>query len=243
MPGTNECTVTLSIQSTGAEDKPSVVFHIGLNGSPVKANLQLSPEEWQEARELSTRFNELFEQRGRPKVASAGLTLIGDRLFELWLAPAWQEIGTRLPAGTHTTLLIATPIPEALNLPWELLRLPGRDFIGFDRRFSVRRLPRFATALPAFAGELPAGPPRVLFMACAPLDLAQLDFDKEEEYLVRAVAGPNVHFYAADLGSFEELGRLIAEFDPHIVHLSGHGAVKEGLGYFAFEDMSGANLT
>ncbi|MCX9076293.1 MAG: tetratricopeptide repeat protein, partial [Candidatus Methanoperedens sp.] len=43
-----------------------------------------------------------------------------------------------------------------------------------------------------------------------------------------------------DMGSFEELRQRINEFQPHIVHLTGHGIVKEdGLGYFAFEDERG----
>ncbi|HKV38055.1 MAG TPA: CHAT domain-containing protein, partial [Blastocatellia bacterium] len=238
--GQSESTVSLSIQSAGSPEKPSFLFNISLDGSPVRTNLALSPADRHAVRELSQQFNDLFERRGGPSVTAAGLNFIGNRLFELWLLPAWDEIKSRLPhAAQVTTLLIATDIADVLNIPWELLKPAGRDFVGFDARFSVRRLPRFETRLPAFAGQLPPGPLRVLFMACAPLDQAPLDFEREEEYLLRAVAGPNVHLYTGDQGSFEELRHLINEFEPHIVHLSGHGTVEEGLGYFIFEDERG----
>src|SRR5215471_4506549 len=238
----HESTITLSIKSTGSPENPSIIYHVALDGSPVLGNQQLSAGDWQAIQQLSEDFGALFEQRSRPAVAAGGLNRVGGALYDLWLARAWDQIKARLPHGAHTNLLIASDLTEALNLPWEILSLPGRDFIGFDPRFSVRRLPRIENSLPAFAGQLPAGPLRILFMACAPTDQAALDYEREEEDLLRAVASPNVHFYTGDLGTFEELRRLINEFEPHIVHLSGHGAVEDdGLGYFLFEDERGAS--
>ena len=46
-------------------------------------------------------------------------------------------------------------------------------------------------------------------------------------------------FDSCDLGSFEELKEKVSEFQPHIVHLTGHGAVMEGEGRFAFEKEDG----
>ena len=63
----------------------------------------------------------------------------------------------------------------------------------------------------------------------APRGEAELDFEREEELLLRAFgrAGGNVVFDSGDLGSFEELGQRIGTFRPHIVHLTGHGATRE----------------
>ena len=79
-------------------------------------------------------------------------------------------------------------------------------------------------------------------MACAPQDQATLDYEREEASLLQAIAraGPNVAFDSGDLGTFEELRQRINEFQPHLVHLTGHGIVgDDGLGYFAFEDERG----
>jgi hypothetical protein len=48
-----------------------------------------------------------------------------------------------------------------------------------------------------------------------------------------------VAFDSCDLGSFEELKEKVSEFQPHIVHLTGHVAVLEGEGRFAFEKKDG----
>ncbi len=119
-------------------------------------------------------------------------------------------------------------------------------------------------------GRLPRPPLRILFVACSPKDEAELDYEREERALLQAVgrAGGKVMVDTGDLGTFRELQELIAEYDPHIVHLTGHatlgrkcpkchrlndaGATRcsgrscessldgaPALGYFAFEDDEG----
>ncbi|MBM4086436.1 MAG: CHAT domain-containing protein, partial [Planctomycetes bacterium] len=84
-------------------------------------------------------------------------------------------------------------------------------------------------------------PLRILFTACAPTQLAGLDYEKEEEAILRIAdrLGDKVHLDIAEAGAFDELRDLIAERKPHIVHLSGHGVLKDGVGHFAFEDERG----
>jgi len=161
---------------------------------------------------------------------------LGSELFDLWLAESWDEIEKKVPSSAHLMLVVASDAPDALNLPWEMLRLPKKlrlpdcDFIGFDPSFSVRRLPGAERKLEAFAGALRPGPLRVLFMASSPLDLPELYFEREEEAFIRAIskAGPDAAFDICDMGSFDELRERINEFKPHIVHLTGHGIVGRG---------------
>src|SRR5207253_1401296 len=72
-------------------------------------------------------------------------------------------------------------------------------------------------------------------------DLAGLDHEREEEAILRIAhrLGGKVHLDIAEAGTFDELRDLISEYQPHIVHLSGHGIVSEGVGYFAFENERG----
>ena len=46
-------------------------------------------------------------------------------------------------------------------------------------------------------------------------------------------------FDSCDLGTFEELKERVNEFRPHILHLTGHGVVRDGKGHFAFEKEDG----
>jgi hypothetical protein len=119
-------------------------------------------------------------------------------------------------------LVIASEIPEILNLPWELLLppLPDRDFLGINPLFRIRRFSSSAKQMAPFTGELRARPLRLLFMACAPTDQPTLDYEREEEALFRAIYGQDVAFESCDLGTFEELKEKVSEFKPHDVQLT-----------------------
>ncbi len=91
------------------------------------------------------------------------------------------------------------------------------------------------------ADSLRPGPLRILFLVAAPIDQAQLDYEREEDAMLRATARlPGVARPVRRVGSFEELVELVAECRPHVVHLSGHGRMAtDGQGTFAFEDERG----
>jgi hypothetical protein len=148
-----------------------------------------------------------------------------------------------LGLGDQRVLVIGSESASVLNLPWELLRPAGGEAIGADAQWSLRRLPWADRPLEPTGGQLPGGLLRVLYMVAAPRDQAELDFEREEELLLRAFgrAGQRVVFVSGDLGSFEELRDLIGDFRPHIVHLAGHGVTRAAQAYFAIEDERGAS--
>jgi CHAT domain-containing protein len=82
---------------------------------------------------------------------------------------------------------------------------------------------------------------RIVFLAAAPQDQVALDYEKEEEAILRAtVKLQGAQLFTAELGTFEELDDLLQRVKPHIVHLSGHGIVgNDGVGHFCFEDEAG----
>ncbi|MCI0489841.1 MAG: hypothetical protein L0229_24890 [Blastocatellia bacterium] len=200
-------TITLSIRDKGTPGQPAFIFNLMLDGKVIESDQSLSPDQSQSVRDFSRAYGNLFEHRFAPGVASDNLKVLGAQLFDLWLARAWDRLKTGIPSGAKRSLIIASDAPDALNLPWELMRPPGNDFIAFDPKYSIRRLPSTDPTLAPFAGRLPPRPLRILFMACSPQDLASLDFEREEESLIRAIAsaGPDVTFDSGDLGSFEEL--------------------------------------
>jgi tetratricopeptide (TPR) repeat protein/CHAT domain-containing protein len=241
MPNT-EAVITLAIKAAAQDDQRIFLFHIQLNGEVIAPNQSLSPADAQAARDLSKQYNALYEKHRAPNLVSDDLRYLGGQLFNTWLASAWPTIITKLQPGATRALVIASDVPEILNLPWELIAADSSNFIGLDAKFTVRRLPKKDVLLAAANTQLPPRPLRILFMACAPREQTQLEFEREEDAIIKAIAkaGTNVAFDSGDAGTFEELLERINEFQPHVVHLTGHGVVKDdGLGYFAFEDERG----
>jgi CHAT domain len=211
-----------------------------LEGKVLSSNLSLSLEDSKEVREISRSYGALFEQGCRPMKEAEAQEALGRKLFSLWMASSWDKIKAAVPVGSQRFLVIASDVSEVLNLPWELLLPPDGDLLGIDPRFKIRRLPASGKQQALFDRELRPRPLRLLFMACSPRDLATLDYEREEEALFRAIYGEDVAFDSCDLGTFEEFKDKVNEFKPHVVHLTGHGAVIEGQGRFAFEKEDGS---
>lgn len=195
-----EPTITLSIKETG-ELSSTYHYHILLNGNPITSNQSLSLQESQAVREFSRGFAALFEQRCRPEKDADAQRAMGRQLFDFWLAPSWEKIRAAVPVTSLRSLVIASEVPEILNLPWELLLPPESDFLGINPLFRIRRFPSSARQMASFTGELRPRPLRLLFMACSPSDQPTLDYEKEEEALFRAVYGQDVAFDSCDQGT------------------------------------------
>jgi tetratricopeptide (TPR) repeat protein len=235
-------TILLSIREAEEAGQPVFLFDVLVNEDVIASNQSLSAAESQSARELSRRYNLLFEQHYAPPLASDALKSVGAELFNLWLSRVWDKVREKCPPGSGRLLAVASDVADVLNLPWELLRPAGGEFVGLDAKFNVRRLPWHDRRPAAYTGALRPRPLRVLFMACAPKDQHPLDYEREEEALLKVIAkaGPNVVFDSGDMGTFDELREWLDSFDPHVVHLTGHGVVRDdGLGYFCFEDEKG----
>ncbi len=232
-------TITLSIKESGAPSNSTYLFYISLDGHLLLTNQSLSSQDSEKLWQISRRYSSLFEQACRPEMGASAEAALGAQLFALFLASSWERICSAVPSGSTRFLTIASDAPEILNLPWELLRPPGGEFLGLDPLFAIRRLPGSDKKLETFGGELRARPLRLLFMACAPTDQATLDYEREEEALFRAVSGQDVAFDSCDLGTFQELKERVSEYRPHILHLTGHGVVRDGKGHFAFEKEDG----
>ena len=134
-------TITLSIKEAGAPPNPTYLFRISLDGHPILTNQSLSPQDSEKLRQISRRYSSLFEQSCRPEMEAGAEAALGARLFALFLASSWEKICSAVPSGRTRFLVIASDAPEILNLPWELLRPPGGEFLGLDARYVIRCLP------------------------------------------------------------------------------------------------------
>ena len=216
-----------------------------VDGRPIGEPIPVEVQAFRAMADLNARFTALFEPGGgrernsRPFAEAEALRAMGGLLFATWFEPRRSLVLADLDdAGPHE-LLVRSPVSEALNLPWELVELAGGRPVGCDAAWSSFRSPLMKA--PAPGGALRPGPLRVLFVAAAPIDQPLLDYEREEDAMLRATARlQNVVVHFAEAGSFDELKQLAAECRPHVVHLSGHGAVgPDGQGVFAFEDERG----
>jgi hypothetical protein len=165
-------TITLSIKEAGERPNSTYIFYIQLDGKVLTSNQSLSLPDSRSVREISCSFGSLFEQGCKPEMDADAQRALGKQLFDLWLAPSWEKITAAVPVGALRFLVIASDIPEILNLPWELLLPPEGDFLGINSLFRIRRFPSTTRQMATFAGELRPGPLRLLFMACSPFGSA-----------------------------------------------------------------------
>ncbi len=186
----------------------------------------------------TTELTESFEGGKRPLADPVSLSDLGHQLKDTLLGTLWDHMQQDI-SSSDGTLLISSSAPALLNLPWELLPSPTSAFLVADGRWAIRRTTRETLATPNL-GQV-ALPLRILFAACAPIDQKGLDYEREEEAMLRLAAklGNKVHLSIAEAATFDELSNLISELKPHVVHLSGHGIVQDGIGYFTFEDERG----
>jgi tetratricopeptide (TPR) repeat protein len=257
-----ESVITLQITMESTPSHNAFHYHILQDGRVIASNQSLSQTDTEAVYDVSRRYAMLFELFDTPALSNKAQEQLGKKLFKLWLATTWDKI--KIPAGFRRILVIASDMPDVLNLPWELMLPPDGDFLGVNPLFSIRRQPNMKE-LSKFNGDYRARPLRLLFMACAPLDQNPLDYDFEEDSLLKVISG-DVIFDSCDMGTFDELRQKVTQLQPHVIHLTGHGFIgkmcpkcKElndpsdlscrictasltGIkahGYFAFEDETG----
>jgi hypothetical protein len=84
---TKDAIITLSIKVAGTPPQSTYLFHVMVDGNVIASNQSLSPEESKAVREISRRYNALFEGGCAPKLAAEKLTALGAELFGLWMDP------------------------------------------------------------------------------------------------------------------------------------------------------------
>jgi hypothetical protein len=160
--------ISISISESGQGPAATFGFHLRLDDDVFASNQALTVTQSQTLRELSRHYGQMFEQHRLPQMTSTELAAIGGQLFEFWLAPFWPRLSPRLGLSDQRVLAISSDQASVLNLPWELLRPDGREAIGADAKWSLRRLPWADRQLTVTADALPAGPLRVLYMGFLP---------------------------------------------------------------------------
>ena len=209
--------ITITVSEAGSAQTRTFEYKVILEGEVVSER-KLSPVQTSEVREMAMQYLSLLQGGGGSSSAGAKsyLPILGAGLFHLFLESGWQEFGSKILAGEVGRLVINSSIPEVLQLPWELLRFPGREEnLGDNPNNSLIRHPGSSGSLYKSSLELAPGPLRVLFLA------AERDFEREESEMLKMAAGLDMSLEISDSGTLEELKSLAGSFRPHIVHLVG----------------------
>ncbi len=158
----------------------------------------------------------------------------GQRLFETVFAgpvgQLWQERLKDLGPRRQPLRVVVRIDPQTahplLNLPWEYLH-DGSDFLALSWRTPLSRLPWGLLANPL---PLLTEPLRMLVVIAAPLGLSQnmvLNTAREEDLILSATSAARrtgqLEIEFTPNGSPESLETALREFDPHLLHFTGHG--------------------
>lgn len=219
--------IIISVYEAGSPASRTFAFKIAA-GKEILVERKLTPVESSQVREMAGQYISMFSESCKGNVAQDYLSILGDGLFNIFFETGWQDFGGKILEGG--TMIIASEIPEVLQLPWEYLRLADL-VVGFDDRFSIIRMPKAADGLPASRAEIAPGPLRVLFAACNPLG-----HEQEEQWMLQAAEGQEMLLQICDEGTLEELKETARTFQPHLIHLVVRGIVKGGQAFFSMLD-------
>ncbi|MDD1736421.1 MAG: tetratricopeptide repeat protein [Methanothrix sp.] len=220
--------ITIAVSEAGTAAVRTLACKILFEGNAV-AERTLTPVQTQQVREMASMYFSLLQGAGQ--AAGKGyLPILRDGLFHLFLEAAWPDIKADILPGARLT--VASPIPEVLQLPWELLPLSGR--LPGDGDFSIIRLPRAAEGLIASPTELRPGPLRVLFLAAEPFD-----YEAEELSIIQASEGLDMSIAICESGTIDELKALLESFRPHLVHLVAQAKMSGGNAVISLPGLDG----
>jgi CHAT domain-containing protein len=168
---------------------------------------------------------------------------IGQALFRALFHEAIRDLYMKAVGRSRTALRLRLwfDAPELQALPWELLydAVHG-EFLGLSERVLVTRY------LPAPLGEPPLAvepPLRVLVATASPHGHPALDVEAEADAVQEALA-PLATRGQAQVKVLHHvqvttLRSTLREYNPHVLHFSGHGAVGLDGGALLLEDEAG----
>jgi len=194
----------------------------------------------------SPRLLDSFLSHPEPGCFSGDIMNLGKEIFQRFLQPYPHLNSAVQSARSHNIpmLIRIRASDHDINLiPWELLYAEEFGYLCLDPWLQLIRTPLDGAD---DAPELPAGPLRVLFMACSPDGTAPvLNYEREEEIILNALADlkrtGEMEIDIAEGGTLQELEERLARQPYHVVHLSSHGVydTETRTGYLLMESESG----
>jgi len=152
-------------------------------------------------------------------------------------------------ANAVSPIIIQSDSPAIQQLPWETLYHPEYQFLGLNKRFSLlRQIPNIGS----YQHSPVKGPLKILLFTAISEDQQRLDVEEEmaniQEALMPLINEGKVILEMPDDGRFSSFQRIIQEFQPQLLFMSGHGEFRsnqfsasdtEAEAFFLFEAEQG----
>jgi hypothetical protein len=166
----------------------------------------------------------------------------GRSLHKFLFPPKIHDIFKRSLEGGNKGLRIRLRIdPEELSLlPWEYcFDEEIRQFLALERETPITRYIAGGYEIPTTL-SIPH-PIKMLVVLASPQDQPELDMDKEEDGIHFALQEIPIELSILRHATGEKLHNSLLDFEPHILHFSGHGVLKDGIGALALENPKTGN--
>jgi len=129
---------------------------------------------------------------------------------------------------------------ETADWPFELIA-KNDEFLLLEHIHLVRRVSDRGIACKVSPRENSL---RLLFMACAPIDLeSRLNYEQEEEFILEITRDLPIEMGVEDSGSLQGLQQRLVLKKYDIVHLSGHANIDNHSPFFTMEGDTGRNVS
>ena len=220
--------IIIKVSEAGTAAARTFAYEIIADGR-VRSQGRLTPVETQQVHEIGSQYLSLLAAKDREQ-AKSYLPLLRDALGHLFLErgePGWVE-----SIGSHARLVVASSIPEVLQLPWELLRL----WPSLDKGLRVVRRPGMAGGVSPSRPELTpsSGPLRLLFLA-----FDRAGWEEEEKAAIELAESLDMDVVVCESGSRQELKEAAESFRPHLLHLAVPAMSTGGNAAVSLPDRSG----
>lgn len=152
--------------------------------------------------------------------------LLPGRLSDLYVET--RAVAEKQERGTRLRLRIQDPL--AARLPWELLNSRRNDFLCLSSLTPVVRFPTVPRPVKALRAQLPLRVLAVMSNSTEhPLNLEE-EKEKMEAAFARLREGDVLNVVWLKQQTPDGLREALSDFDPHILHLAGHGEFNEAAG-------------
>ncbi|MBF0109359.1 MAG: hypothetical protein HQL76_09295 [Magnetococcales bacterium] len=180
-------------------------------------------------------FRSLFLHPLPAELEQTALISTGIELFDAWLAPSWPFLQTRIVPGEDLFLVVQSPLPEIILLPWELLRPPTHlPWIG-NRGWSIRRKGGTPRTPHRFFHLHPPSPLKIL----ATFPPHPPSAARHHRRIPPPLNQEMVELHWEPSGSFAGLLQEVHRLQPKGLILDGTTLVRANRGFFQFIDEGG----
>ncbi|MBU7048002.1 MAG: CHAT domain-containing protein, partial [Theionarchaea archaeon] len=157
---------------------------------------------------------------------------IGESIFNL-LNGDRQLLVRALKEADNLGETLSLFVQSDIDIPFELLY--SSNFLVPSRIHCIRKVSDYGCKRKI---EPKNRPLRVLFMACSPEGISVLDFEKEEETILKITENLPVDIDVEDTGSLEGLYDQLKTNEFDVIHITGHAGIDEEP-FFCMEDDTG----